>query len=398
MKQSFSVRALAPSVLMLLAGSAASQPCQPVLLSEYPGAFADVAIEGDLAYLAGVSGLTILDVSNPSSPVLVSEFAGCNWSSIQVRNGLVYAGNACKHLDPAFYVIDVSIPASPFQRGTWGQLGGAPTWPSIVEIVSDDHVAVGTGQGWVCNVQFELLDVSNPDDPVNVQSLWSSSGSFTISTPKDMAVSGSRVLMTARHEWCTPLSPDSLRMFDLATGLAGEIPLNSPWGVDAAGNYAYVGAGSPAATAALYVIDISVNNPSVVSTSNIYAVPRGVRRVRQVAAVVMSDGFRVIDVGDPLNPHDLGKFGRANYPRSAAALGDLVFITTLDALEIHDLSSCQWCRGDCDRSGFADVFDFLCFQNAVVLQNFAIADCDDDGAIDFFDYLCFQNAFAAGCD
>jgi hypothetical protein len=54
------------------------------------------------------------------------------------------------------------------------------------------------------------------------------------------------------------------------------------------------------------------------------------------------------------------------------------------------------CYADCDDSGSADLFDFLCFQNAFAAGS-PLADCDESGALDLFDFLCFQNAFDAGC-
>ncbi len=54
------------------------------------------------------------------------------------------------------------------------------------------------------------------------------------------------------------------------------------------------------------------------------------------------------------------------------------------------------CYPDCDGSGYLDIFDFLCFQNAFATSD-PYADCDGCGALDFFDFLCFQSAFASGC-
>lgn len=55
------------------------------------------------------------------------------------------------------------------------------------------------------------------------------------------------------------------------------------------------------------------------------------------------------------------------------------------------------CTGDCDGTGEADFFDFLCFLTAFSSQD-PEADCDDNGALDIFDLICFQNAIGAGCD
>ena len=68
-------------------------------------------IAGPLAYLAdGISGVKILDVSQPTRPALVGTFetAG-NTRSVRVRENLAYVADLQKGL----LILDVSKPAAP---------------------------------------------------------------------------------------------------------------------------------------------------------------------------------------------------------------------------------------------------------------------------------------------
>jgi Beta-propeller repeat len=61
------------------------------------------------------------------------------------------------------------------------------------------------------------------------------------------------------------------------------------------------------------------------------------------------------------------------------------------------------CYADCDQStgfGALDIFDFLCFQNALVNGDPYACDCDTSTGryvCDIFDFLCFQISFLGGC-
>ena len=48
-----------------------SDPSSPVFMGQYDTEYSfDIAVSGDYAYVASISGLSIVDVSGPSSPVL----------------------------------------------------------------------------------------------------------------------------------------------------------------------------------------------------------------------------------------------------------------------------------------------------------------------------------------
>ncbi len=101
----------------------------------------------------------------------------------------------------------------------------------------------------------------------------------------------------------------------------------------------------------------------------------------------------------------------ANFGFDAAGMGDVdgdgrhdYLITAASDLAQRGVTyviagTISACYADCDNSGTADFFDFLCFQNAFSQPGATAysADCDGSNTLDFFDFLCFQNRFAAGC-
>lgn len=54
------------------------------------------------------------------------------------------------------------------------------------------------------------------------------------------------------------------------------------------------------------------------------------------------------------------------------------------------------CYADCDLSSTLDIFDFACFQDALIRVE-PYADCDGNTNVDIFDFVCSQDEFASGC-
>ena len=135
-----------------------SDPTSPVLRGVYGdvGWIEDIFVSGTRAYLVeGYGGMKILDVSDPSSPVLRSLYStgelggGGEASSVFVSGNLAYIANGTKGL----WIVDVSDPSSPTLAGTY----------EFPERVSFNQVVVSGSLAYVAAGGYLLvLDVSDP--------------------------------------------------------------------------------------------------------------------------------------------------------------------------------------------------------------------------------------------
>jgi hypothetical protein len=114
-----------------------SNPSSPVLNGSYDtaGNACDVSVSGNYAYIADSNnGLTILDISNPSSPVLKGSY---NTTGYAQR--VVVSGNyAYVAVDDNLVIVDISNPSSPILKGRYAVSASDVS-------VSDNYVYVTEG-------------------------------------------------------------------------------------------------------------------------------------------------------------------------------------------------------------------------------------------------------------
>ena len=108
----------------------------------------DVAVSGDYAYVAAAqSGLQVVDVSGPTSPVTVGHMDVLDAYRVSVSGDYAYVVDI--HDSEGFVVADVSDPRNPILTGYHGTLG-----PAYGVAVSGDYVYVA---GWY---HFAVFDCS----------------------------------------------------------------------------------------------------------------------------------------------------------------------------------------------------------------------------------------------
>jgi hypothetical protein len=94
-----------------------SNPARPreVGSLDTPGQARGVALSGNVAYIAdGEGGLRVVDVSNPAAPREHSSLGDCCATDVAVSGNLVYLATYA-----AVRVIDMSNPASPQSRASF---------------------------------------------------------------------------------------------------------------------------------------------------------------------------------------------------------------------------------------------------------------------------------------
>jgi predicted AlkP superfamily phosphohydrolase/phosphomutase len=144
----------------------------------------DIAVDGQLAYVATDKGLSILDISNPASPTVrgsvVSAGSGKNLGVV-VKDGYAYVAGQSRGLQ----IIDVRNPGAPAIVAVRKVAGSA--W----DVAIKDHIA------YVVSFAGELylFNVANPASPVQLRSIgllaWASgAGTTNIQRLKNLYPSG----------------------------------------------------------------------------------------------------------------------------------------------------------------------------------------------------------------
>lgn len=157
-----------------------SNPAQPTIVATYdtPGWANAVALSGNYAYVAdGAQGLRIINISNPLAPLSVGflDTPG-NAKDVTVVGSLAYVAD-----NTSVQIIDVSNPNTPVNRGAYG--------------VTALEVKVQNGVAYVAASVTGLvtLDVNNPASPRFLASLPPSGGINP--TTVAVSVAGSRVCL-----------------------------------------------------------------------------------------------------------------------------------------------------------------------------------------------------------
>ena len=237
----------------------------------------DVEIDGDLAYVFGVGGLAIFDISNPAIPVELGRYEPVGHPYNRYYRGAVNGGVACGGArENLLAIIDVSIPTAPRFLALHGVVGQSYEGAAM----QGDYIfACRHDQG------LEIIDISNPLSPVT------------------------------------------------AAELSGLV---NAWDVELSGQFAFVADGA----GGLAVVNISNPNLPVWVTSVPTSGSAVDIEVSGDVAVVCSGsaGIDIFDVGDPAAPVLVGSANTSGLAITAAIAGDLVYVADWDDVEIFDIS------------------------------------------------------------
>ena len=238
----------------------------------------DVELDGDRAYVFGVGGLAIFDISNPDFPIEMGRYEPVGHPYNRYYRGAVSGGLACGGArEDRLAILDVSIPTSPQFLALHGTFG---TSYEGAEIQGDYIYACRHDQG------LEIINIANPLAPVTAAEL---------------------------------------------TGLVNS------WDVALSGQYAYVADG----TGGLAVIDVTNPNLPVhvnsfpTSGSAVDVVVAG------PTAVVCSGsaGIDIFDLSNPAAPVLVGWVNTSGLAITAAIAGNIVYVADWDDVEAFDISN-----------------------------------------------------------
>lgn len=312
-----------------------SNPTRPVQVGLYGGVSFEPStraqVVGNLAYLIGLPGLTILDVSNPISPTLISNTM-LTANDLQVVSTKVYLATS-----QGLQVVDVSNPVAPVLRGSVAISGGASNLQVTTEAdgVTPALAYLATNQG------LQVADVSDPDSPTL-------RGSATTTAPAlYVRVAGTLAYLAVGQAGLTIIDVSSPSA-PVARG--SYTTINSVWSVQ-------TGLSSDHTTALAYITTahgltiLDVHNPSIPIVLGSYAVAGGVAsldvavEVAQptsvLAYLVTNQGLTILDVSDPHTPVLRGNY-IVQRVRSVQVVGMLAYLvidsTPASSMQIVNVS------------------------------------------------------------
>lgn len=298
----------------------------PTLAGRWPekfmGALRSMALNGNYAYFTDGGYLTVLDVSDPAAPVLVSEIATL-WDTME-GSPVIGGGYLFLPLNSRLKVFSLANPASPLEVAS---LSGFVSLHGM-ELAGGILYASDSAGG------LRIIDVSVPASPTLV-------GSYPTPDARDVALYSLGPIMYAYvGGYGGPLVVLDVTN-PAAPALVATIPLDAPQEVEAVtrvGDHLYLADGEwglrilsladPAAP-----VQVSLSPPVgylewvTVAGNRAYACDGGF-------------GLRVFDVTDPSDPTPLGGWDSPGYPFYVAVDGDTAFLADHFAgLRILDVSS-----------------------------------------------------------
>lgn len=277
-----------------------------------------VAIAGRYAYVLNSTGLNlqIIDVSNPTNPVVVgfvSTTAPASCVVVAGRYAYLVAGNS------TLQIVDVGNPSNPVTVSSV-PTSGVPRSVAIAGHYA--YVANNTGDS------LQIFDVTDPANPVSVAS------------PSSKTSPGQSIVAAGRYVYET-FSGNTLQIYDVGAP-TNPIPVGScsttgsgTLSIAVSGRYAYV------VDNVLQIIDVSnPASPVVVGSTNITAGAQSVAVAGRYAYTANNGGvLQVFDVSNPLSPASVGTVPAGGLNSFVAVSGRYAFVanTSANNLQIFDL-------------------------------------------------------------
>ena len=282
-----------------------TDPTSPVQLGviDTPVSVHDLCVDGDLVYLAdGPTGMLIVDISDPTTPTLLGTY-----NSPGAVRDIVLSGKYAIVADDSagIRVVDVSNPAAPLEVGF-------VDFPGIARglDISGNKVYVANGDN-----SFIVVDISDPTIPILL------GGCTTLNNAVDVVVSGDFAYVADGALGFTviyiadpalPVRKTTMNTGDYTRGIAVD------------GNYLYVADG----TSGLQIFDIiDPIFPTALFTIDTPGTAFGVDVDGELAYVAdLSGGLQVVRVSHRVGPAWGGDSSLPAIPEAMAVSGDLLVI------------------------------------------------------------------------
>ncbi len=299
-----------------------------------PGVAQGVAVSGDYAYVAdGLSGLRVVDISDPANPVSAGVHAVSDFAyDVAIAGDYAYVADRFSGLR----VVDISDPTNPTLAGTFA----TPDLSLEVAVAGTFAYVADRFSG------LQVIDISDPTNPTSAGSYNTPGEAVGVAIEGNYAYVGDAASGLYVIDISTPTVPT----------LAGSY--NTPGealGIAIAGDYAYVAD----KLSGLRVVDIS--DPTNPTSAGVYDTPdyaRSVAVAGDYAYVADGEaGLVVLDISDPTNPTLVDSYDTPDWAACVVVAGEHAYVADNDtgllvvrvALPLDAPAS----AGSADTPGFA---------------------------------------------
>lgn len=215
-----------------------TNPTSPVLLGSLDtgGSARGVDVTGNYVYVADDSDLRVIDVSNPAAPVLQKTVSAGAFYTVAVQNQYAYVAGGPGD-SGGLRIFDITDPTSPKEKP--GHIPGGATGGQSVA-VRDQYAYMADG-----SAGLKIINISNPNQPLVVTGACDTPGGA-----RDVAVDGNYAYVAD--------SLSGMQIIDISDPANPQLvgsgfDTNNSRSVEASNGYAYLGDDFNG----LYVIDVS---------------------------------------------------------------------------------------------------------------------------------------------
>ena len=276
----------------------------------------DVELGENRAYLFGVGGFAIIDITIPSNPWFLGRYEPPGHPYNRFYRGVVgvthaYGGGR----EDLMSVIDISDEAFPYRVQVHGQTGMSYEGMTID---GSYLYAARHADG------IEIMDITNPAAPLTVAEYTGLINSWDLVVRDGIAYVADGVGGLAAIDVSTPAAPDYL--YSLATsGAAADVTL--------AGDLALVACGS----AGVDLFDISNPlNAQWLGNYNSSGLAINVDAVGDKMFIADWDDIEVVDISIPTSPFRIGWENTPVRAMGLAAAGDMVYVNDWSRFRIYE--------------------------------------------------------------
>ncbi len=308
------------------------------------------------------SGATVMLTPVNVNPVHKGSITvGLDPTCVYVSGNYAYVTS---HWFESLEIVDVSNPAVPVHKGNIknGAGGALLPQPRAVYVSGNYAYVVGYNPDGklandINNSALEIVDISNPTNPVHKGVITNGTGGALLLYPMSIYVSGNYAYVASRGsnaleivDISNPSAP--VHKGSIVTGTDGAL-LDGPFGVYVSGNYAYV---TSWGSNALEIVDISnpsipVHKGSIINGTDgaLLDLPYNVFISGNYAYIASSysNALEIVDISNPAAPHHEGNIvdgdGGAllQFPYNVFISGNYAYLASSHshALEIVDISN-----------------------------------------------------------
>jgi hypothetical protein len=306
-----------------------------IQLSGIPGQYYHIDSYDRFVYLGGGGGVRIIDITNPKSPIQISQIQCGYAASMFFKDGFLYVA----HID-SFSIYDISDISTPIFVGK----GGLNT-ASITDIYVRDNYAF-LAAWWA----IAAFDVGDPTQPLLVDTLNTPGYALNIEVSGNYAYVADAFCVTAVD--ITDPSAMSVASVISDSHTVDDIKIK--------GNYAFYTAGAD--SLGIKVADISnPHNIRQVAGAEIGGVGSMIDINGNYAFVTCTyQGIRAINITNALNPFLVASSTEYGRVMDVAAFGQYAFAGCNDSLKVLLLTvNCSDIAGDADGDGTLNGIDVI---------------------------------------